>query len=63
MKIANLLLVYFLTHNIIFLESLILDFFLATWPVGSQFLRVHACSVVSGFFAIPWTAVLRLLCP
>ena len=51
------------SYNIIFLESLILDFFLVTWPVGSQFLCVHVCSFVSGFFAIPWTAVLRLLCP
>ena len=58
MKIANLLLMYFLTHSIIFLESLILEFlFLAMWPVGSQLLCVHVCSVGSDFFAVPWIAV------
>ena len=42
MKIANLLLVYFLTHNIIFLESLILDFFFGDVACGIS-VPVCAC--------------------
>ena len=44
MKIANLLLMYFLTHNIIFFESLILEgFFFFFWLCGLWDLSSYVC--------------------